>query len=179
MEDDYDLSKLVKSKKKRLNSKNKGNTFQRKIAQIFNDHLGTTDFSPTPGSGAFATTHKLPEHLQIYGDLITPKNFNFVLECKKGYNNENIGSTFSSKSLILEALRQSERDAKKCKKIPMVIFQQDRKDTLCILPYECFTPTNLKSVSYHIALNNQYIIIKLEELLSIHSKESTFWYTYF
>jgi hypothetical protein len=179
MQDEYDLSKLVKSKKKRLNSKNKGNTFQRKIAQMLNEHFATTDFAPTPGSGAFATTHNLPAHLQIYGDLITPKNFNFVLECKKGYNKENIGSTFSSKSLILEALHQSERDAKKCSKTPMVIFQQDRKDILCIIPTSVFTSVNLKNLSYYIVLKNEYIIVKLKELLSILPKESSVWYSYF
>ena len=174
MEDDYDLSKLVKNKKKRLNSKNKGNTFQRKIAQMLNEHFATTDFAPTPGSGAFATTHNLPAHLQIYGDLITPQNFCFVLECKKGYNSENIGSTFTNKSLIREALQQADRDAKKCSKIPMVIFQQDRKDILCIIPSKKFHAPFLSNLSYHIVLNNEYLILKLKELLDLYNKEHIF-----
>jgi hypothetical protein len=179
MQDEYDLSKLVKNKKKRLNSKNKGNTFQRKIAQIFNEHLQTEEFAPTPGSGAFATTHNLPQHLQIYGDLITPKNFNFVLECKKGYNKENIGSTFTDKSLIRDALAQVERDAKKCNKIPLVIFQQDRKDILCVIPCTSFQDQFLSKLSYYVVLKKEYIIIKLKELLSIYPKESSFWFNYF
>jgi hypothetical protein len=175
MQDEYDLSKLVKNKKKRLNSKNKGNTFQRKVAQMFNEHFGTDQFAPTPGSGAFATTHSLPKHLQIYGDLITPQNFCFVLECKKGYNNENIGSTFSKKSLITEALQQADRDAKKCTKIPMVIFQQDRKDILCIIPYKKFYAPFLNNLSYYISLKNEYLIIKLKELLNLYPQEAIFW----
>jgi hypothetical protein len=178
MQDEYDLSKLVKNKKKRLNSKNKGNTFQRKVAQMFNEHFETDQFAPTPGSGAFATTHSLPKHLQIYGDLITPQNFCFVLECKKGYNNENIGSTFSKKSLITEALQQADRDAKKCAKIPMVIFQQDRKDILCIIPHKKFYTPFLSKLSYYVVLKNEYLILKLNELLSIHSKEDIFWISY-
>lgn len=175
MQDEYDLSKLVKNKKKRLNSKNKGNTFQRKVAQMFNEHFGTDQFAPTPGSGAFATTHSLPKHLQIYGDLITPQNFCFVLECKKGYNNENIGSTFSKKSLITEALQQADRDAKKCAKIPMVVFQQDRKDILCIIPYKKFHAPFLNNLSYYISLKNEYLIIKLKELLNLYPQEAIFW----
>lgn len=175
MQDEYDLSKLVKNKKKRLNSKNKGNAFQRKVAQIFNEHFETDQFAPTPGSGAFATTHSLPQHLQIYGDLITPKEFCFVLECKKGYNKENIGSTFNSKSLITEALQQSERDAKKCKKVPMVIFQQDRKDILCVIPYKKFQPLFLTRLNYYVSLKNEYLILTLKDLLSVYSSSDIFW----
>ena len=71
------------SKKKRVNSKRKGSTFERKIAKMLNERFDTKEFSRTPGSGAFATSHRnLPEHLRIQGDLITPSNFPFVVECK-------------------------------------------------------------------------------------------------
>ena len=82
MEDKYDLTSLRK-KPKRKNSRTKGNTFERHIAKTLNDRFETTEFSRSPGSGAFATTHTLPEHLKIYGDLITPQNFKFCIECKK------------------------------------------------------------------------------------------------
>ena len=86
MNDNYDLSNLRK-KPKRKNSRTKGNTFERQIAKALNDRFDTTEFSRSPGSGAFATTHSLPDHLKIYGDLITPQKFKFCIECKKGYNN--------------------------------------------------------------------------------------------
>ena len=57
MEDNYDLSKL-KSKKKRKNSRAKGNAFERKIAETLNKRFNTKEFCRTPGSGAFATSHK-------------------------------------------------------------------------------------------------------------------------
>jgi Holliday junction resolvase len=74
MKDNYDISKLNK-KKKKVNSRAKGSTFERQIAKILNERFNTSEFSRTPGSGAFATTHSLPDHLKIYGDLITPQNF--------------------------------------------------------------------------------------------------------
>ena len=84
MKDDYDLTKLLAKKgKKKLNSKAKGSRFERKISDMLNERFKTKDFCRTPGSGAFATTHSLPDHLRIYGDLITPKNFKFILELKK------------------------------------------------------------------------------------------------
>ena len=93
MKDNYDISAL--KKKKKVNSKAKGSSFERQVAKILNDRLGTTEFSRTPGSGAFATTHSLPDHLKIYGDLITPQNFKYCLECKKGYNNQNLYSLYN------------------------------------------------------------------------------------
>ena len=90
MEDNYDISKL--KKKKKVNSRTKGASFERQIATMLNKRFNTKEFSRTPGSGAFATTHNLPEHLKLHGDLITPKNFRYCIECKKGYNKENLYS---------------------------------------------------------------------------------------
>ncbi len=93
MEDNYDISPL--KKKKRKNSRAKGSTFERSIAKTLNDRFNTSEFSRSPGSGAFATTHTLPDHLKIYGDLITPQNFKYCIECKKGYNNQNLYSLYN------------------------------------------------------------------------------------
>ena len=86
----FDLTSLIANKKKRKNSRTKGNSFERKVSHILNTHFNTTEFMRSPGSGAFSTTHKLPDHLKFSGDLITPKNFRFIIECKKGYNKENL-----------------------------------------------------------------------------------------
>jgi len=132
MEDDYDISSL--KKKKKINSRTKGSSFERKIAKIFNNKFNTTEFSRTPGSGAFATTHSLPDHLKIYGDLITPQNFKYCIECKKGYNKENLYSLYNYSSDFWKFIGQCEKDSEKCNKIPMIIFKQDRHPTLVIIP---------------------------------------------
>ena len=75
MQDNYDISAL--KKKKKVNSRAKGSAFERTIAKQLNEKFETSEFSRTPGSGAFATTHSLPDHLKLYGDLITPQNFRF------------------------------------------------------------------------------------------------------
>jgi len=146
MEDNFDLSKL--KKKKRLNSKNKGNTFQRKVAGLFNERFKTTEFCPTPGSGAFATTHNLPEYLKIHGDLITPQGFYFSLEMKKGYNKENLGSLFKDNSAFWEFWDQTVRDAKAGKKEPLLIIQQDRQKVLAIF----------RDVSYRYTIQSKYLV---------------------
>ena len=125
MEDDFDISNL--KKKKRVNSRTKGSSFERSICKILNERFNTTEFSRSPGSGAFATTHSLPEHLKIYGDLITPERFKFCIECKKGYNHLNLYSLYNYSSEFWKFIEQCEKDSKKCSKIPLVIFKQDRQ----------------------------------------------------
>lgn len=172
MEDNYDISGLKKKKKK--NSRTKGSTFERQIAKMLNERLGTTEFSRTPGSGAFATTHSLPDHLKIYGDLITPQNFKYCIECKKGYNNINLYSLYNDSSDFWKFINQCQKDADKCGKVPLVIFKQDRQPTLAIIPsniepdqsYYCLTLEDKDKI-------NKYKIYLFDELLKY--EPATFW----
>ena len=174
MEDNYDISPL--KKKKRKNSRAKGSTFERSIAKTLNDRLGTTEFSRSPGSGAFATTHTLPEHLKIYGDLITPENFKYCIECKKGYNNQNLYSLYNYSSDLWGFLDQCLKDSEKCDRIPMVIFKQDRQPTLAIIPNH--VPTNKLQPYIEIfkeeppMTRRVYRIYKFEDLLDDYD---SFW----
>ena len=149
MKDDYDISPL--KKKKKVNSRAKGSSFERQVAKLLNDRLNTTEFSRTPGSGAFATTHSLPDHLKIYGDLITPQNFRYCIECKKGYNNQNLYSLYNDSSEFWKFIEQCHKDSKKCGKLPMVIFKQDRQPTLLIIPH-------------YVRVNKEYHYIQIEDI---------------
>ena len=161
MEDDFDISKL--NKKKRINSRTKGNSFERSICKLLNERFNTTEFSRSPGSGAFATTHSLPEHLKIYGDLITPEGFKFCIECKKGYNHLNLYSLYNYSSEFWKFIEQCEKDSKKCKRIPLVIFKQDRQPTLAIIP----DTVEVLSDAKYIEIRNRkhYRMYLFEELI--------------
>jgi hypothetical protein len=180
MEDNYDISPL--KKKKRKNSRAKGSTFERNIAKTLNDRFNTTEFSRSPGSGAFATTHTLPEHLKIYGDLITPQNFKYCIECKKGYNNLNLYSLYNYSSEWYTFLEQCSKDSEKCERLPMVIFKQDRQPTLAIVkhphpftegryPYITIT-TQKTSEENYIGPVEKYTIFHFDELLKC---DDSFW----
>ena len=176
MEDNYDISGL--KKKKKVNSRTKGSSFERQIAKTFNDRFNTTEFSRSPGSGAFATTHTLPDYLKIYGDLITPQNFKYCIECKKGYNKENLYSLYNYSSDFWGFLDQCLKDSKKCDKIPMVIYKQDRQPTLAIVPN--YVKVNM--LQQYIEIQKQedpftlrvYRIYKLDDLLSDYD---SMWFT--
>lgn len=128
-----DLSPLKpKQGKKRVNSKAKGSTFERQVCKMLNEKFETDEFCRTPGSGAFATTHKLPKHLQIHGDIICPQNFSFVFELKAGYSKVPMGDLFNRNSELWKFARQVEKDAKKAEREPIIIWKQNRKDILII-----------------------------------------------
>ena len=167
MNDDYDLTNLKSSKKKRTNSKAKGSRFERKIATMFNDRFKTKEFSRTPGSGAFATTHSLPEHLQIYGDLIAPKNFKYCIECKKGYSSIKINNLLDHSSQFWKFIDQCEKDSQKCNKEPMVLFQQDRQPILAIIKGNkyFYSTQNMVGPTEYVKFGD-YIMVPFEEVLN-------------
>ena len=169
MEDSYNLEKMRK-KPKRKNSKAKGSAFERKVAKILNEHFETTDFQRSPGSGAYATTHNLPDHLKIHGDLITPQNFIYSIECKKGYNNLDMYSLLDPKSKIYEFIKQAEKDADQAKKEAIVLMAQDRRDIIALIKEDSHISNQLninKKRIIHI-LNN-YILVSFKDVLSIDS----------
>tara|TARA_R110002167_G_scaffold319086_1_gene524789 strand:+ start:115 stop:630 length:516 start_codon:yes stop_codon:yes gene_type:complete len=151
------------SKKKRVNSKRKGSNFERKIAKILNERFNTKEFNRTPGSGAFATTHKdLPDHLRIQGDLITPVTFPFVIECKNGYDVQ-LDDLFKRKSDFKSFISQAQNDASHADKDWMVIYQKTRRMAIVIVgkPY---------SIKPELVLDGLYFIYPLNEFLKLSNE---------
>jgi Holliday junction resolvase len=151
------------SKKRRVNSKRKGSNFERKIAKILNERFETKEFSRTPGSGAFATTHKnLPENLRIQGDLITPTTFPFVVECKNGYDVQ-LDDLFKRKSDFKSFIAQAQNDASHAGKEWMVIYQKTRRMAIVIVgkPY---------SIKPELVLDGLYFIYPLNEFLKLSNE---------
>ena len=167
MEDLYNLDNLRK-KPKRKNSKAKGSAFERKVAKLLNEHFETTDFQRTPGSGAFATTHKLPDHLKIHGDLITPQNFIYTIECKKGYNDLDLYSLLNPKSKIYEFIKQTEKDADQANKSGLVLMAQDRRDIIVLIKQDSHICNQLKLNNKRIIyILKDYALTAFKDLLSI------------
>lgn len=127
------LEKLQSEIPKKKNSRRKGNNFENKICKILNERFKTEEFSRTPGSGAYATSHKLPSHLVIYGDIITPQAFKYFFECKKGYNNFGIHDLLNSKSLFNQMLEECETIKAKNKKDFIFILCQDRRPPIAFM----------------------------------------------
>ena len=168
MQDNYDISSL--KKKKKVNSRAKGSTFERQIAKMLNEKFDTKEFSRTPGSGAFATTHNLPDHLKMYGDLITPQDFRFCIECKKGYNQINLYSLLDYSSKLWEFVDQCQKDSDKCGREPLVIFKQDRQRALAIVDYNIIVDSN------NIVLEKDKKKYRIYYLDDIIKQDRWFWF---
>lgn len=167
MKDNFNLSDLKSSERKKLNSRNKGNSFERKICDLLNTRFSTTDFMRSPGSGAFATSHRLPAHLKFYGDLLTPDSFAFTIECKKGYNKEGMASLFNGKSEIWKFLDQAVTDAEKAGKYPLLIWQQDRSEILVFFQNTTEIDERLSPTTYPIVRFKQWNLCKLQDFLQL------------
>lgn len=146
-------------KKKRVNSRRKGNAFEREIAKLLNTRFDTTDFCRSPGSGAFATTHELPQYMKVHGDLITPENFKFILECKSGYD-VTFDDIFKPKSDLYKFIEQAKRDAAKADKGWMVIYKKTR--------HKPFVITDKKfKISTTVTINGKLYVYRLSDILSL------------
>jgi hypothetical protein len=95
--------------------------------------------------------------------LITPEKFKFCIECKKGYNNLNLYSLYNNSSELWKFIEQSEKDSKKCSKLPMVIFKQDRQPILAIIPKGIAFEENIKYIEIH--KNKTYRVYLFDELI--------------
>ena len=166
MKDTFDENTLGSLKKKKINSRTKGNRFENKIANILNERFGTQDFCRSPGSGAFATTHKLPEHMKVHGDLITPKSFRFSIECKKGYNKEKLGDIFNPSSILSNMITQACKDSRKSSKEFLLIIGQDRKDPLEITDANV-DGRNMKQYLAGWIYNNSITVATLKHILEL------------
>tara|TARA_R110000744_G_scaffold79783_2_gene156578 strand:+ start:357 stop:863 length:507 start_codon:yes stop_codon:yes gene_type:complete len=153
-------------KKPRVNSKKKGANFERKIAQMFNERFKTTEFNRTPGSGAFGSTHQLPQYLIVHGDLITPQNFKYTIECKNGYNLE-LDDLFKPKSDFFRFIEQAKADAKRCSREWMLIYKKDRRKELVVVDGP------LARLTHVVVVHDNYYVYLLKDVLAL---PEAFWF---
>lgn len=145
-----------------VNGKNKGNTFERKIANLLSARFEPVTgikqgFRRNPDSGSFfgATnqfrkqTHDLTH--AHFGDLICPDNFKFSVECKH-YKS---GPTFAAivKGKVAEWdkwMLQAKQDAENSKKDVILIIKYNGTDELV------FVEQQVTGITLIITYNNMY-----------------------
>ncbi len=177
MKDNFNLDSL--KPKKRINSRTKGNKFENDVAKIFNERFCTEEFGRSPGSGAFGTTHKVPEYMRIHGDLITPRNFRFIIECKAGYEDKlKIADLLDENGLFSKFIKKAEEDSYKAFKEKnrfLLIVKQSRKDLLLFTPDSGEIPRFNPSGRLFLNTRNYSLIgIPLKEFLSVYGSEYFF-----
>ena len=148
------LKELEQSKvKKKIKSGTKGKGAEREIVKILkrkrfweiktekllSQHEDWGKFSRSVGSGnRWGQGVDLPKHAQGHifsGDLCVPQNFLWVLESKKGYNEEiDLCTLFGGTNATLDSfLKQVEDDSARCNRKPMLIWKKDYKPRLAFM----------------------------------------------
>lgn len=127
-------------------SKNKGNAFERKVSKAlsarFEEYTGLeSSFLRNVDSGSFfgASNQKRiqkhgTEHAN-FGDILTPANFKFALECKHYKTPPSFGSIIKGEyKLFDEWIGQAKQDADNAGKAWMVIAKFNNVEEFAILP---------------------------------------------
>lgn len=121
-----------------VNGKQKGNTFERDIANTLSDRFASTTgiekpFRRNPDSGAFfggsntQRTEIYDTDYAVYGDLICPRNFNFCIECKNYKTPPSFNSLVNQQVTEWDKwLAQSDQDAAQDNKEPMLVIKYNR-----------------------------------------------------
>lgn len=118
-----------------MNSKNKGNSFERKISNLFSerfkDFLGIEKgFRRNSDSGSFfggSNVYRAKQHdldNACFGDLMCPKNFKFSIECKHYKSAPSFQSVIAKEVPQWDKwIEQSEQDSINAGKDPLLIIK--------------------------------------------------------
>lgn len=145
-----------------VNGKNKGNGFERKIANLLSDrfqsHLGKKNsFRRNPDSGSFfggnnaMRTESYNLDYAVFGDLICPRDFSYSIECKHYKTPPSLQSIINHKVTQWDQwLEQAERDASSSGKNPCLIVKYNNVDEMVFLRHLIMGLNNCRYKAYNI-----------------------------
>ena len=133
-----------------INSKQKGNSWERALCKILKERFPGRDFSRVPTSGAFfGKSNKERRYLAednvkevLSGDIICPSNFRFSVECKS-YADISFWDLFNESSDLHSWMRQCSEDAEFTNKFPLLVVKINNHKpfvgTTVVLPNQVFS----------------------------------------
>lgn len=154
-----------------VNGKQKGNSFERKIANLlsetFKDYLGIPNgFRRNIDSGSFyggsnidrTLTHSLD--YAVFGDLICPRNFKYSIECKHYKTAPSLQAIINQLVKQWDTwLKQAEQDSKASNKEFTLIVKYNNVDEMIFLK-------NTLHGKDTIIKYKQYYIYRLKDFLT-------------
>ena len=158
----------------KVNGKNKGSSFERKIANLlsdrFKDYLGIEKgFRRNADSGSFfggTNMHRVDKYAMenaSFGDLMCPNNFVFSIECKHYKSAPSFQSIINKEVPQWDKwLEQAEQDALNSKKQALLIIKYNSVPEFVLIN----TQLSIKKI---ISYKNYYAY-KLEDVLTISNK---------
>ena len=158
-------------------SKTKGSAFENDMSKLLNATYGTEQFARTPGSGAWmgrsnsAKKSGVAQEAQdtLRGDLITPKDFPYIIECKNYADSPAYHKIIQGPDAKLDGwLKEVEFDATEAELEPMLWFKTTRKGA-----YVAVKSKLLVGVDFEYMLKyRDYTVVSLE---TFKSHSTAFW----
>ncbi len=154
-----------------INSKQKGNEFELKIAKMLTEWSGEK-FHRTPASGAL---HWENDN-RVVSDIVPPQTlvgWPFSIECKKveGANWEFSAMIEGTSQTLKEHWQQCYGDSQREQMLPMLVFNKNRRNVYMMITEEVFHQLNVHPKSYmnlHTE-DSSLVILKFDEFLSLIS----------
>ena len=161
----------------KVNGKQKGNTFERNIANMLSERFEAVTgvekgFRRNPDSGSFfggSNIHRTETYdtdYALYGDLICPRNFAFSIECKHYKTAPPLNAVLKQKVSQWDGwLKQARQDADVSEKKMMMIVKYNNTETMVFVDYE------LHGLSYPIFKYGPFFVHTLKDVLELDNKE--------
>lgn len=152
-----------------INSKKKGNGFERKVANMLSEWSGAK-WMRTPMSGAI---HNFKD-FRVVSDIVPPLSigkFPFSIECKNVEYDWDFSAILTAKSKFWEHFSQAVDDAKREGLKPMLVFTKNYRDIYCAINYDDFLSlcSGINSIASYILINNKpnlIILINFKDFLN-------------
>lgn len=156
-----------------INSKQKGNTFELKVAKMLSDWSGEK-FHRTPMSGALHWANDT----RVISDIVPPqslvdKGWPFSIECKKTETSWEISAFLDGTSPFWKQWQQCWDDAQREQMKALLVFNKNYRDIYTAMTLEVFNSLDIK-IEHTIILQCQgwnLIIMKFGDILQSISCE--------
>lgn len=128
-----------------INSKQKGNKFERDIANMLSSRFAAytgkpqsfrrnTDSGSFFGGSNFKRKETHDTDYATYGDLICPRTFLFSVECKNYKDAPILNAILNGQVTQWDTwLKQAKQDAEGCNKDYILIIKYNRTETFCFI----------------------------------------------
>lgn len=150
-----------------INSKQKGNDFELKIAKMLSK-WAQEDFHRTPGSGALHWKNDT----RVVSDIVpcqhlVDSGWPLSIECKKVEYPWEFSAFMEGTAQFWKHWQQAEDDANSEHMIPLLVFSKNRRDVFTAMQLVVYNHLGINGIdTIHMSCNNhELVIMRLSDLL--------------
>ena len=151
-----------------MSSKSKGNIWERMVRDVLIEATGDHGFARVPNSGAIGTNYRKSGNMGqeitdlMSGDIISPKNFKYSLECKSYHDIPLHLILYGNCKLLDEWIEQASNDAKSANKKMLIFIKIDRKAKMVL-----YDSLEIEAeFDNYFMYKNRYVLVEMETFVA-------------